>query len=125
MVMKDISFGEFCDKMCVNTKDICVTTDSILISISGILEIANAIINDLEGKVTRFDSLKVSYVQRFFEQYDDNLEDAIHSKTDDDEIPDELMNYLADKLYQMKYNDMTKHQKNIINVLAIYIILQI
>lgn len=123
--MKDVSFGEFCDKMCANTKDICVTTDSILIVVPGILKIANVIINDLEGKVKRFDSLKVSYVQRFFEQYDDNLEDVIHSKTDDDDIPDELMNYLADKLYQMKYNDMTKHQKNIINVLAIYIILQI
>lgn len=123
--MKDVSFGEFCDKMCANTKDICVTTDSILIVVPGILKIANVIINDLEEKVKRFDSLKVSYVQRFFEQYDDNLEDVIHSKTDDDDIPDELMNYLADKLYQMKYNDMTKHQKNIINVLAIYIILQI
>lgn len=125
MVMKDISFGDFCDKMCTNTKDICVTTDSILILVPSILKIANVIINDLEGKAARFDSLKVSYVQRFFEQYDDNLEDVIHNKTDDDEIPDELMNYLAHNLYQMKYNDMTKHQKNIINVLAIYIILQI
>lgn len=125
MVMKDVSFGEFCDKMCANTKDICVTTDSTLKIAPSILKIANNIINDLEGKVTRFDSLKVSYVQRFFAQYDDNLEDVIHDKTNDDEIPDTLMNYLADKLYQMKYNDMTKHQKNIINVLAIYIILQI
>lgn len=125
MVMKDMSFSDFCDKMCANTMDICVTTDSTLIPVPGILKVANAIINDLEGKVSRFDSLKVSYVQRFFEQYDDNLEDVIHDKTGDDDIPDELMNYLADKLYQMKYNDMTKHQKNIINVLAIYIILQI
>lgn len=125
MVMKDVSFGDFCDKMCANTMDICVTTDSILILVPGILKIANVVINDLEGKVSRFDSLKVSYVQRFFEQYDDNLEDVIHDKTGDDDIPDELMNYLADNLYQMKYNDMTKHQKNIINVLAIYIILQI
>jgi hypothetical protein len=125
MVMKDMSFGDFCDKMCANTMDICVTTDSILILVPGILKIANVVINDLEGKVSRFDSLKVSYVQRFFEQYDDNLEDVIHDKTGDDDIPDELMNYLAGNLYQMKYNDMTKHQKNIINVLAIYIILQI
>ena len=123
--MKDLSFSDFCDKMCTNTMDICVTTDVTLITTPDILKIANAIINDLEGKVKRFDSLKVSYVQRFFEQYDDNLEDVIHNKTSDDEIPDELMNYLADKLYQMRYNDMTKHQKNIINVLAIYIILQI
>jgi hypothetical protein len=125
MVMKDMSFGDFCDKMCANTIDICVTTDSILILVPDILKIANVVINDLEGKVSRFDSLKVSYVQRVFEQYDGNLEDVIHDKTGDDDIPDELMNYLAGNLYQMKYNDMTKHQKNIINVLAIYIILQI
>ena len=123
--MKDMSFSDFCDKMCANTMDICVTTDSFLIVIPDILKIANVVINDLEGKVSRFDSLKVSYVQRFFEQYDDNLEDVIHDKTGDDDIPDELMNYLAGNLYQMRYNDMTKHQKNIINVLAIYIILQI
>lgn len=125
MVMKDLSFEEFCDKMCANTKDTCTTIDSTLILDPSILKIANTIINDLEGKVKRFGSLKVSYVQRFFEQYDDNLEDVIHDKTGDDDISDELMNYLADKLYQMKYNDMAKHQKNIINVLAIYIILQI
>lgn len=126
MVTKDMSFADFCNKMCASLDDEEMVTvlDGEYIN-PVFIPIAKAIIKELKPKMKKLDRLKVSYIVKFFEQYEDNIDDIIHNNTDEDDIPDELINYLADQLYNMKYNDMARSCKNIINVLAIYIYLQI
>lgn len=124
-MVKEMSFQQFCDKIS-NNLDVIPESDSIYLANKSLISIANNIIRDFKNKTTRLDSLKMTYIVAAFDKYDEeDFYEELHRKTVDDEIPDELINYLSSGIYKMKYADMTTQQKNIIKVLAIYIILQI
>lgn len=123
--MKDMTFQQFCDNITLDM-EVSPTTDSTMITNPKILSITSNIINDLSAKKNRLGSMKVTYVTAYLENFtEDELSTELHKKTVDDEIPDELINRLSSGIYGVKYDELSAQQKNIIKVLAIYIILQI
>ena len=123
--MKEVNFQQFCDNIALDI-DISPTTDSTMITNPKILSITSNIINDLSAKKNRLGNMKVTYVTAYLEKFtEDELSAELHKKTVDDEIPDELINRLSSGIYGVKYDELSAQQKNIIKVLAIYIILQI
>ena len=123
--MKDQTFQQFCDNIALDI-EVSPTTDSTMITNPKILSITSNIINDLSVKKNRLGNMKVTYVTAYLENFtEDELSAELHKKTVDDEIPDELINRLSSGIYGVKYDELSAQQKNIIKVLAIYIILQI
>ena len=123
--MKEMTFQQFCDNITLDM-EVSPTTDSTMITNPKILSITSNIINDLSAKKNRLGNMKVTYVTAYLENFtEDELSAELHKKTVDDEIPDELINRLSSGIYGVKYDELSAQQKNIIKVLAIYIILQI
>lgn len=122
--MKELTFQEFCDKT-VSNLGVNLKTDSTKIE-ERFRSIADNIVREFKTKTKRLGSMKLDYITDAFNKYSsEELGNVLHEKTEDDDIPDELFNYLSSGLYKMKYEDMEVSQKNIIAVFAIYIILQI
>lgn len=122
--MKELTFQEFCDKT-VSNLGVNPKTDSTKIE-ERFRPIADSIVREFKTKTKRLGSMKLDYITDVFNKYSsEELGNVLHEKTEDDDIPDELFNYLSSGLYKMKYEDMEVSHKNIIAVFAIYIILQI
>lgn len=122
---RDMTFQQFCDNIALDM-EVSPVTDSTMITNPAILSITSNIINDLASKKNRLGNMKVTYVTSYLEKFtEDELSAELHKKTVDDEIPDELINRLSSGIYGVKYDELSAQQKNIIKVLAIYIILQI
>lgn len=122
---RDMTFQQFCDNIALDM-EVSPVTDSTMITNPAILSITSNIINDLASKKNKLGNMKVTYVTSYLEKFtEDELSAELHKKTVDDEIPDELINRLSSGIYGVKYDELSAQQKNIIKVLAIYIILQI
>ena len=120
------SFAQFCENFTSEIDLSNLETDSNTLAVpSKYQTICYNICSNLANKVERFDSLSISYIEAFFDKYTKTeLDQKLHEMTEEDEIPDGMINYMAYNLYGKLYNELLPKSKAIINVLSIYSLLQ-
>lgn len=121
------SFAQFCDNFTsgLDLSNLEIDSNASLAVPPKYQTICYNICSNIANKVERLDSLSISYIEAFFDKYTkQELDQKLHDMTEEDEIPDGMINYMAYNLYGKIYNDLLPEQKAIINVLSIYSLLQ-
>ena len=120
------SFAQFCENLTSEIDLSSLETDSNTLAVPPKYQtIAFNICSNLANKVERLDSLSISYIEAFFDKYNKTeLDQKLHEMTEEDEIPDGMINYMSYNLYGKLYNELLPKSKAIINVLSIYSLLQ-
>ena len=121
------SFAQFCDNFTsgLDLSNLEIDSNASLAVPPKYQTICYNICSNLASKMERLDSLSISYIEAFFDKYTkQELDQKLHDMTEEDEIPDGMINYIAYNLYGKTYNDLLPKQKAIINVLSIYSLLQ-
>ena len=121
------SFAQFCDNFTsgLDLSNLEIDSNATLAVPPKYQTICYNICSNLASKMERLDSLSISYIEAFFDKYTkQELDQKLHDMTEEDEIPDGMINYMAYNLYGTVYNELLPKQKAIINVLSIYSLLQ-
>ena len=120
------SFAQFCENLTSEIDLSSLETDSNTLAVPPKYQtISFNICSNLANKVERFDSLSISYIEAFFDKYNKTeLDQKLHEMTEEDDIPDGMINYMSYNLYGKLYNELLPKSKAIINVLSIYSLLQ-
>ena len=121
------SFAQFCDNFTsgLDLSNLEIDSNASLAVPPKYQTICYNICSNLASKMERLDSLSISYIEAFFDKYTkQELDQKLHDMTEEDEIPDGMINYMAYNLYGNIYNNLLPEQKAIINVLSIYSLLQ-
>lgn len=121
------SFAQFCDNFTsgLDLSNLEIDSNASLAVPPKYQTICYNICSNLASKMERLDSLSISYIEAFFDKYTkQELDQKLHDMTEEDEIPDGMINYMAYNLYGTVYNELLPKQKAIINVLSIYSLLQ-
>ena len=120
------SFAQFCENLTSEIDLSNLETDSNTLAVPPKYQtICYNICSNLANKVERFDALSISYIEAFFDKYNKTeLDQKLHEMTEEDDIPDGMINYMAYNLYGKLYNELLPKSKAIINVLSIYSLLQ-
>ena len=121
------SFAQFCENLTseIDLSSLELDSNATLAVPPKYQTICYNICSNLANKVERFDTLSISYIEAFFDKYTKTeLDQKLHEMTEEDEIPDGMINYMAYNLYGKVYNDLLPKSKAIINVLSIYSLLQ-
>lgn len=121
------SFAQFCDNFTsgLDLSNLEIDSNASLAVPPKYQTICYNICSNVASKMERLDSLSISYIEAFFDKYTkQELDQKLHDMTEEDEIPDGMINYMAYNLYGTVYNELLPKQKAIINVLSIYSLLQ-
>lgn len=121
------SFAQFCDNFTsgLDLSNLEIDSNATLAVPPKYQTICYNICSNVASKMERLDSLSISYIEAFFDKYTkQELDQKLHDMTEEDEIPDGMINYMAYNLYGTVYNELLPKQKAIINVLSIYSLLQ-
>lgn len=120
------SFAQFCENLTSEIDLSNLETDSNTLAVPPKYQtICYNICSNLANKVERFDALSISYIEAFFDKYNKTeLDQKLHEMTEEDDIPDGMINYMAYNLYGKLYNELLPKSKAIINILSIYSLLQ-
>ena len=121
------SFAQFCDNFTsgLDLSNLEIDSNATLAVPPKYQTICYNICSNLASKMERLDSLSISYIEAFFDKYTkQELDQKLHDMTEEDEIPDGMINYMSYNLYGTVYNELLPKQKAIINVLSIYSLLQ-
>ena len=76
---------------------------------------------DIRNKLGFIDRISVPYIEGRFDELD-NV-GKILELTDNEDIPDELMNLISDKVYDKPFNSLSNDERSIIAVLSVYILI--
>ena len=82
---------------------------------------SDVLIKNMRIKKDIIDKVDIPYIQNVFKGYFTVL---IDKKLKDREVPNTLIEYLADGIYGKRVNELTKDQRRIIKVLSVYICIQ-
>jgi len=120
------SFAQFCENFTSEIDLSNLETDSNTLAVPPEYQtICYNICSNLANKVERFDTLSISYIEAFFDKYNKTeLDQKLHEMTEEDDIPDGMINYMSYNLYGKLYNELLPKSKAIINILSIYSLLQ-
>ena len=81
----------------------------------------DVLIKNMKIKRDIFDRVSVPYVENAF---NGDYKSILDDKLDDGEVPDAMIEYLADGIYGDKINNLDYNQRSIIKVLSVYICIQ-
>lgn len=120
------SFSAFCENLTSEIDLSNLETDSNTLAVPPKYQtICYNICSNIANKVERFDTLSISYIEAFFDKFNKTeLDQKLHEMTEEDDIPDGMINYMAYNLYGKLYNELLPKSKAIINILSIYSLLQ-
>jgi hypothetical protein len=113
------NFKQFCINI-TNPNLPDVDTDSMDYEMEDTRIIDN-ITTDIKNKLGFIDRISVPYIEGRF----DNLDNVgkILEVTGNEDIPDELLNLIANKVYEKPFNSLSNDERSIIAVLSVYILI--
>lgn len=79
------------------------------------------LVKNMKIKRDILDTVNIPYIESAF---DGDYKSILDEKLEDDEIPDSLIEHLANEIYGDNINCLTDNQRVIIKVLAVYICIQ-
>ena len=78
----------------------------------------------MKPKMHSLDTISIDFIEKYFEDVDD-LTKLLNDNTNDEEIPDSVINVLSNELYDGKsVDELTDDEQAIIKVLSVYICIQ-
>lgn len=117
-----VRFTEFCRRLVTKNRLTCPYTTDIPERYKVPVK---TLIDDLKCKKDIFDKINIPYIEPIFDgSYDIDISAELDDKLPDGEIPDGIINVLAEGIFGNKPNELTDDQQAIIKVLAVYICIQ-
>lgn len=113
------SFLDFCRRTASHNDAVPATSDTTLSE--ELKKRVDVLVNLMKNKLEIVDRVTIPFIEATF---DGDVISALDSKTEDGEVPDELINALSEKLYEKEFEQLSDDERSIINVLSCYIMLQ-
>jgi protoporphyrinogen oxidase len=87
-------------------------------------EVMDSLVNYVKPKKDILDKVEIPFIEKTFTSKTDKEVREILDKSCQCEIPDGLINTLSSRIYAKSFNEMSVSEQSIINVLAVYLMIQ-
>ena len=87
-------------------------------------EVMDSLVNYIKPKKDILDKIEIPFIEKTFTSKTDKEVRKILEESCQCEIPDGLINTLSSRIYETSFNEMSVSEQSIINVLAVYLMIQ-